>query len=269
MTNLAELTTAHAWLQSLRPLPAEVVEELGHRYDVALTHHSTAIEGNTLTQSETQIVLEKGITIGGKSLGEHLEVVGHRDALDFVRELAKESTPITEREIREIHGLVMRGQDQPDQGRFRTLDVRAAGTGFIYPCHFKVPELMTDFVEWLERKQSAHPVELASEAHLRFVTIHPFRDGNGRVGRLLLNLLLMRSGYPIAVIQNEDRLRYINALESAQNTGARQLLDELIVECVEISLRDTLQTALSSASTSVPTLARREIERWLTTPNSA
>jgi Fic family protein len=260
VTNLAELTAAHAWLQSLRPLPREVVEELDHRYDVALTHHSTAIAGNTLTQIETQIVLEKGITIGGKSLGEHLEVIGHRDALDFVRELAKESTPITESEIREIHGLVMRGQDQPDQGRFRTLDVRAAGIGFIYPSHLKVPELMTDFVEWLERKQSADPVELASEAHLRFVTIHPFRDGNGRLGRLLLNLILIRNGYPIAIIRNEDRLRYINALEAAQKNGSREWLDELIFSCVEISLRDTLETALSSVETSVPTAVRSEIK---------
>jgi Fic family protein len=239
------------------------VEELGQRYDVALTHHSTAIEGNTLTQSETQIVLEKGITIGGKSLGEHLEVIGHRDALDFVRALAKESNPITEREIREIHGLVMRGQDQPDQGRFRTLDVRAAGTGFVYPTHLKVPELMTDFVEWLAQSKSTHPVENASEAHLRFVTIHPFRDGNGRVGRLLLNLILIRSGYPIAIIRNEDRLRYITALEAAQKTGSRQPLDELIFRCVEISLRDTLQTALSSSKTNVSKPVRSEIERWL------
>src|SRR5580704_7182541 len=106
MNNLDDLTKAHGWLASLRPLPLSVLEELRHRYEVRLTYHSTAIEGNTLTQSETQIVLEKGVTIAGKSLAEHLEVIGHKEALDFVLELAAADEPIGEREIREIHSLV-------------------------------------------------------------------------------------------------------------------------------------------------------------------
>jgi Fic family protein len=266
MTSLAELTVAHEWLQAIRPLPLEVIDELRHRYEIALTHHSTAIEGNTLTQSETQIVIEKGITIGGKSLVEHLEVIGHKEALDFVLELAKTSSKIGEREIREIQSLVMKGQGNGNSGRYRTLDVKAAGTEFVYPSHLKVPELMATFADWLANRNSAHPVEFAAEAHLRFVTIHPFRDGNGRVGRLLMNLLLVRSGYPIAVLAVSQRPAYIASLEKAQSTGNREPLDTLVRDAVANTLRDTLETALSSASVTAPERLRKLVTAWIKKP---
>jgi Fic family protein len=238
-----ELERAQEWLAAMRPLPAEVLAELRRRYEVRLTHHSTAIEGNTLTQSETEIVLEKGITIAGKSLTEHLEIVGHKEALDFVYELAHLETPIREREIREIHALVMKGQNGSG-GAFRMIDVRAAGTGFVYPSHLRVQELMADFVVWLEKADN--PVDFAADAHLRFVTIHPFPDGNGRVGRLLMNLILLRAGYPIAVIPVERRAEYIDALVAAQATENDSAFRRLVSEAVEESLRDTLGTCLSS-----------------------
>jgi len=263
LTTLAELTTAQGWLQDMRPLPPEVTEELRHRYEVALTHHSTAIEGNTLTQSETQIVIEKGITIGGKSLAEHLEVIGHKEALDFVLELADASSPIGEREIREIHSLVMKGQGNGDSGRYRTLDVKAAGTDYVYPSHLKVQEMMEAFVAWLGLPPDLHPVDLATEAHLRFVTIHPFRDGNGRVGRLLLNLLLVRHGYPIAVLHVAQRAEYIGALEAIQSGATREALDALVRGAVARSLRETLETALSSESVVAPEAVRAEAIGWV------
>lgn len=263
MIQLDDLTRAQSWLAELRPLPPDVVQELTHRFDVALTHHSTAIEGNTLTQSETEIVLEKGITIAGKSVGEHLEVIGHKEALDFVRGLADEKDPIGEREIREIQSLVLKGQDDPDRGRYRTLDVKAAGTGFVYPSHLKAPELMAHFVEWLSTPSGMHPVDFASEAHLRFVTIHPFRDGNGRGGRLLMNLLLMRRGYPIAVLPVSQRAEYIASLESAQSTGSRDRLDALVRTAVARSLRETLETALSSERVPLADPDKLEILTWL------
>ena len=260
---LSDLTTALGWLQSIRPLPPEVTEELRHRYEVAFTHHSTAIEGNTLTQSETQIVIEKGVTIGGKSLIEHLEVIGHKEALDFVLDLAGDQTQIGEREIREIHGLVMKGQANGDSGRYRSLDVKAAGSGYVYCSHLKVPKLMEAFVAWVSHSSTMHPVELATEAHLRFVTIHPFRDGNGRVGRLLLNLLLMRHGYPIAVLRVSERAEYIAALESIQSGGTREALDTLVMNAVTRSLRETLETALSSEVVVMPAATRNAVQLWL------
>lgn len=248
----------------MRPLPPEVTAELRNRYEVALTHHSTALEGNTLTQSETQIVLEKGVTIGGKSVLEHLEVIGHKEALDFIIELAENQTPLGEREIREVHSLVMKGQAHGDSGRYRTLDVKAAGTGYVYPSHLKVQELMTDFMAWLANPTPAvHPVERASEAHLRFVTIHPFRDGNGRVGRLLLNLLLLRHGYPIAVLNVGQRAEYIGALEAIQAGGSRRPLDDLIIGAVSRSFEETLRTAVSSESLSLNAETRQQVAEWL------
>ncbi len=262
MTTLEELSIAHRWLQEIRPLPAEVVEELRHRYEVGLTHHSTAIEGNSLSQSETQIVIEKGITIGGKSMLEHLEVIGHKEALDFVIELAEADTPIGEREIREIHALVMKGQDAGDRGRYRNLDVKAAGTEYVYPSHLRLPELMELFVAWLETAET-HPVDLATEAHLRFVTIHPFRDGNGRVGRLLMNLLLLRHGYPIAILRVQQRAEYIAALELAQSSSNREALDRLVRTAVAQSFCETLETALSSTSVVVNERVRQNVTHWI------
>lgn len=263
MISHAELTTARKWLQAMRPLPPDVAEELRHRYEVSLTHHSTAIEGNTLTQSETQIVIEKGVTIGGKSVIEHLEIIGHKEALDFVIELASDQTPLGEREIREIHSLVMKGQANGDSGRYRTLEVKAAGTDYAYPSHFKVAELMAEFVEWLGSGPDLHPIDLATETHVRFVTIHPFRDGNGRVGRLLLNLLLLRHGYPIAVLPVAKRAEYIGALESIQAGGSRDSLDELVRDAVARSFRETLETALSSDSVTVSLEIRAEASAWI------
>ncbi len=260
--SIDDLTTAHAWLQSLRPLPSDVTAELRHRFEVALTHHSTAIEGNTLTQSETQIVLEKGVTIGGKSVLEHLEVIGHKEALDFVFELADLDRPFDSRTIRELHGLVTRGQPGSDSGAFRTLDVKAAGTEFVYPSHLKVPELMTEFLEWLNAPGDLHPVQIALEAHLRFVTIHPFRDGNGRVGRLLMNLVLIRMGYPLAIIRLSDRSAYIASLEKAQTYGDPSDIQNLVQAAVARSLRDVLETALSSSQV-VPNWDRSTALQWL------
>lgn len=259
--NLQEqLTQAKAWLDSYRPLPGNITQELKSRFEVRLTHHSTAIEGNTLTQSETQIVLEKGVTIGGKSVGEHLEVIGHRDALNWVLELASNAEPIHERAIRELHGLVMRGQEGQNIGAFRGINVMASGTEFRYPDHLQIPELMEEYLAWWNFTPDVHPVLFASEAHLKFVTIHPFQDGNGRVGRLLLNLALLKNGYPIAVIQTHRRAEYIEALVQAQSGSRAELLDAIVGEAVEQSLRETLEIC---ATAEIENQNREEILRWL------
>jgi len=250
--NLRQLDKLKTWLDSFRPFPPSVVAELKKLYDVRFTYHSNAIEGNTLTQSETEMVLEHGLTIGGKTLAEHLEVIGHKEAIDYIEQLAGQETVISEREIKDLHGLIMRGVDRDEAGHYRTLDVRAAGTEHVYPPHFQLQDLMTDFVEWLnsETAKRLHPVEYATEAHYRFVSIHPFRDGNGRVGRLLMNLILLKHGYPIAVITNQRRKQYIDALVYAQenNDDASSLL-ELFADASRESLIEYLQM-LSTAEES-------------------
>ncbi|MBD2771349.1 Fic family protein [Iningainema sp. BLCCT55] len=237
------------WLDSFRQLPPTVVAELKKLYDVRFTYNSNAIKGNTLTQSETALVLETGITIGGKTLREHLEVIGHKDAIDYI-EQAQQSTAIVQGEIKQIHNLILRAIAPEEAGRYRQLDV-TAGTEYVYPPHYLLNDLMTEFVTWLNSSQATvgHPLEFAAEAHLRFVSIHPFRDGNGRTGRLLMNLLLLRAGYPIVVISNQVRKAYIDAIVEAQQHSDRSPIITLVLDAAQQSLIEMLQI-LSTAKES-------------------
>ena len=244
----AQVAQLKGWLDSFRPLPSAVVTELKQLFDVRFTYNSNAIEGNTLTQSETQLVLERGITVGGKTLREHLEVVGHRDAIDYVESLAQKDIRIGEWEIRQIHSLLFSVIDRAEAGRYRQLDVKAAGTEYTYPPHYLLPELMVEFVEWLnsDTAQQLHPIDYAAEAHCRFVEIHPFRDGNGRTGRLLMNLLLLRLGYPVVVIKNEQRVDYIESLVQAQQQENLVAFQGLMLEAVQESLVEVLQVVVTA-----------------------
>ena len=244
----AQVDKLKGWLDSFRPLPSAVVTELKQLFDVRFTYNSNAIEGNTLTQSETQLVLERGITVGGKTLREHLEVVGHRDAIDYVESLAQKDIRIGEWEIRQIHSLLFSVIDRAEAGRYRQLDVKAAGTEYAYPPHYLLPELMVGFVEWLnsDTAQQLHPIDYAAEAHCRFVGIHPFRDGNGRTGRLLMNLLLLRLGYPVVVIRNEQRADYIESLVQAQQQDNLVAFQGLMLEAVQESLVEVLRVVVTA-----------------------
>ncbi len=248
---LAQIDQLKLWLDSFRPLASDVVAELKKHYDVKFTYNSNAIEGNTLTQSETEMVLEKGITVGGKTLAEHLEAVGHKEAIDYIEFLAQKDSPITEREIKDIHHLVMKGVDRSEAGSYRTLDVRAAGTDHLYPPHYLVKEMMEHFITWLnsDEAKKLHSLNYAAEVHYRFVSIHPFKDGNGRTARLLMNLALLRKGYPVVVIPNSVRSEYIESLVFAQdNQDNTQKLLELVLDCCEESLIDYLRVASTAAS---------------------
>jgi Fic family protein len=240
---LEQVDRLKGWVDQFRPLPPSVVRSLKELFDVRFTYHSNAIEGNTLTQSETEMVLEQGITVGGKSLREHLEVIGHKEAIDYMEQLAVEAEAIGEREIKDLHSLVLRAIDREEAGRYRRLDVRAAGTEHVYPPHYRVPELMEEFARWLGSREAAelHPVGLAAEAHFRFVSIHPFQDGNGRAGRLLMNLLLLRRGYPVTVLRAEQRAAYIDALVAAQAGGGTGPLLKLVAGACRESLLEYLR----------------------------
>ncbi|MEO0541015.1 MAG: Fic family protein [Cyanobacteria bacterium P01_A01_bin.105] len=246
-TQQQQVTQLKTWLDSFRPLSPAVVAELKQRYDVRFTYHSNAIEGNTLTQSETELVLSRGITVGGKTLAEHLEAVGHKEAIDYIEALAQADTPIGEWEIRQIHNLVIRKLSPSEADQYRQLDVKAAGTDHTYPPHYQIPQLMTEFAQWLNDTQQP-PLDYATEAHYRFVTIHPFRDGNGRTGRLLMNLLLLKAGYPTVVILNPQRQTYINALVQAQQSQHDlTALKQLVLSCAQDSLIETLSVVASAA----------------------
>jgi Fic family protein len=226
VTIFDDIAAKKAALDAARPLPPEVVRNLADWFDVELTYTSNAIEGNTLTRSETALVLEKGLTIGGKPLKDHIEAVNHLNALHLVRAIAEERAPITERRILDIHALVLRSIDDRNAGAYRSVPVRIAGSRTVLPAPVKVPASMAEFGRWIGH--AAPTPENAFAAHYRLVSIHPFIDGNGRTARLLMNLLLFRGGYPPAVVPPERRGEYIDALERGQTTGDEAPFNEFM-----------------------------------------
>lgn len=218
---LRKLTEKKKKLDGFRPLPSALVNNLEEWFKVELTYTSNAIEGNTLTRKETALVIDEGITVRGKTLKEHLEVINHAEALDFIRELvSKKREEITKREILDMHALILNKIDDDNAGRYRNIVVRIRGIDVILPDPLKVPELMESFFAWLHSKNNDHPAKIAADAHIKLVSIHPFTDGNGRTARLLMNLLLMQKGYPPALIRKEDRDVYIDSIGKVQLSSA-------------------------------------------------
>jgi Fic family protein len=200
-------------LDALRPVSRAALLALQKSYDVDLTYTSNAIEGNTLTLRETAELIEHGITVGGKPLRDHLEAVDHYSAVLWVRELAEKDTPLDESTARELHRRIV-ARSQPEiAGVYSTLPRRIAGSPVVFPNPAKIPQLMQEFGAWLGKLETTPAASF--DAHFRFVAIHPFSDGNGRTARLLMNLLLLRSGYPPVAVRPEDRKTYLDALEHA------------------------------------------------------
>lgn len=236
------LTEKKQLLDKHRPLANELVRNLDDWFKIELTYTSNAIEGNTLTRQETALVLEKGLTVGGKSLQEHLEATNHAAALAWIRALTKPKlTTINQKDILKIHELILTGIDDVNAGRYRNIAVRIAGSQVIMPNPRKVPELMQQFIHLLHAKSKLHPVEIAAMAHYKLVSIHPFVDGNGRTARLLMNLILRIYDYPATIIRKQDRLAYINAIEQAQLGGSLDDYLNLICKSAERSLDIYLQ----------------------------
>ena len=200
-------------LDSMRPIPADALGKLHEEMRLAHTYHSNAIEGNTLTLQETKLVLEEGLTIGGKSLREHLEASNNAKAFDLMEELAKKKRSIDHITIQEIHEIVTRGILE-EAGRYRTRNVRITGAVKAPPDWSKIVKLMDELIEKIAESKD-HPVETASFLHHKFVEIHPFSDGNGRVARLLTNLYLIARDYPPVVLKKEDRGKYYKSLKAA------------------------------------------------------
>ncbi len=214
-----------------------------------MTYTSNALEGNTLTRQETFLVVEKGITVGGKSLQEHLEATNHDKALDYIHKIAKKkSQKITLADLFQIHQTILKGIGDDNAGMYRNMAARIAGSRVVLPNPRKIPDLMDGFMDWLQKSSKIHPAKLAAEAHYRLVTIHPFVDGNGRGARLLMNLILIMHGYPPAIISKRDRLTYLNSLEKARLGGSLDDYHILITKCIGRSL-DIYLKALKGTET--------------------
>jgi Fic family protein len=207
-----------------RPLPPHLLEQIKEYYRVGLTYTSNALEGNSLTESETKVVLEDGITIGGKRLIEHLEVIGHSDAYTYLYNLVKK-TEITEDDIKWFHHLFYFRIDENRAGEYRTQKAFITGSKYPLPLPKELSDLMEQLIVAIKRfRKEKHPAEAAALAHKEFIFIHPFVDGNGRVARLLMNLILLQEGFEIAIIPPIMRNDYIRSLEKAHIDDADFLL---------------------------------------------
>jgi len=203
-----------------RPLSQKALEQLKGYYRVGLTYSSNALEGNSLTETETKVVIEDGITIGGKPLKDHYEAMGHSEAFSLLYKLAKKKT-ITEKDILDLHHLFYYRIDESRAGKYRKEKVLITGTSFVPPPPSAVAGLMKKFVGAIPLLQKkCHPIEFAALLHKELVTIHPFTDGNGRTARLLMNLVLLQTGYVITIIPPVVRNEFITSLKKAQ-TGVK------------------------------------------------
>jgi Fic family protein len=223
-------------LDRLMPLPSSLVARLKNRMMIEYTYNSNAIEGNTLTLRETQLVIEEGITVGGKSLMETLEAKNHPEAIKFVEKLVETRSELTEDVILQVHKLIMSNVVE-DAGHYRTMGVRITGASFMPPPSLEIRPRMNELLKWLRENPDEHtPIELAAVFHHRFVQIHPFLEGNGRTARLLMNAILMKSGYPfIAIVSNLDRPKYLKTLMEA-DLGNTTTFVNFIARCVERTL---------------------------------
>jgi len=243
---LQTILTKKLQLDNLRPLSNEQLKNIKSIYDVDLTYNSNAIEGSTLTYSETKLILNEGLTIGGKKMNEHLEVINHKDALDFIESISHmNSNEITLKDIKDIHYLILKAISTVDAGKYRVKQVgvrKSDGTIYNFTEPLKVNDAMNDFISWLQdNKEDLDPITLSAQVHYRFVTIHPFIDGNGRTARLLMNLILIQNGYPPAIIKVSNRVEYIQAIEKAQNENVLDDFYEVIAKAVDESLDTYLE----------------------------
>ena len=210
-----EIDALQKEIRSHRPLDKRLLQQIRNYYKIGLTYSSNALEGNTLTESETKIVLEEGITTGGKPLKDHLEALGHAEAYDFMWTLSKKRT-ISEKDLQQLHKLIYFRIEEPCAGVYRKTKAIITGSKYPLPNPQTLSAKMRAFGKRIAAiKKSGHPVGAAAILHKEFVFIHPFIDGNGRVARLLMNLQLIQEGYPIAIIPPILRREYIDALETA------------------------------------------------------
>ena len=222
-------------LDQSRPLPPASVKSLVDDFRLRFTHETTAIEGNTLTLRETQAVLEEGITVHGKSLREHLEVINANESLDFLESAIKTNEPVTERLMMRFYEILIKGILNEEAGMYRRIPVYIKGAKHVPPNWIKIPKLMQEFETWLRDSNDLHPIVLAAKAHIRLARIHPFVDGNGRTCRLLVNYILMQHGYPPALFSSDKRDEYMKALDEVEDGNEDEFI-QVTSQAVEWTL---------------------------------
>jgi Fic family protein len=223
-------------LDSFRPFSAGLVRKLEEQFTVEWTYNTNAIEGNTLTLQETELVINRGLTIGNKSLKEHFEAINHKEGIKYLYDFVQKKKELDENIIFALHKIILKNINDIDSGHYRSSNVMITGAIHIPPSAIKIQRLMNEFFEWYyTHKRKLSVAELAAWVHYKLVHIHPFIDGNGRTARLLMNLILIQHGYPPAVILNVDRRKYYRVLKEADREKFNGFID-FIGRSIERSL---------------------------------
>ena len=246
-------------LVSLRPLNKEQLKLIKEQMDIEYIHNSTAIEGNTLSLNETRLILEEGITISGKSLGEHLDIINQKEAVLWIEEFIKNKTKIKEIDIIELHRLTLKGISNYWAGKYKTSQNRIVGSKLKTTPPYKVHSQINNLVYEIKNNKEFNAIELSAYIHHELVRIHPFVDGNGRTARLLMNLILMREGYPPVVILNKERKKYFDALEKAHFGNFKDFFN-FVARAVERSLNLYLN-ALTPTTKETELIPLRELAK--------
>lgn len=242
---LKEVDALKVELSTLRPLPPEALKKIEDALEMEYTYESNRIEGNTLTLQETALVVNEGITISGKSMREHLEAINHAQAVDFIKDIARQEIEVSERTIKEIHAIVLHGINRENAGRYRTVPVMITGCTHMPPQPYLIEKQMEDFILRFQQMETdgIHPVIIAAYLHDELVRIHPFIDGNGRTCRLLMNLYLLQHGYTIVTLKgdNEKKLQYYKALEKSHTEYEPEAFYMLVAEAEKEALLRYIQ----------------------------
>jgi Fic family protein len=226
-------------VNALRPLKKEQLDQIKEYYRIGLAYSSNALEGNSLTETETKIVIEDGLTVDGKPLRDHFEAVGHSEAYDFIYSCSQEKG-FNEDIIKKLHHLFYFRINEKYAGKYRDIKVAISGSAYELPKTTEISSLMEQFVSVFGKASyHEHPVVWAAQVHKEFVFVHPFIDGNGLVARLLMNLVLLQAGFPIAIIPPIRRREYINALEKAHTNDADFI--HFIAQCMKETQMDYLR----------------------------
>jgi Fic family protein len=231
-------------LNKIRPLPPSVVKKLQEQFRIEMTYNSNGIEGNSLTLKETFLVINEGITIKGKPLRDHLEAKDHYVALEYLSDLVEKgkSQTISEQLIRNLHQIVIQDTEREWAGKYRNSNVIIGGAKHKPPDALNVPYEMAKLIKWWKTNQNKlHAIELAARLHHQLVYVHPFFDGNGRVARTVMNLILLQTGYPLTIILKNDRKKYYRALSQADENKPVPFI-RFIAQAVERSLNICLKT---------------------------
>jgi Fic family protein len=242
---LQQIDTLKQRLQQIRPLDVEALTKIKTAFEMEYTFESNRIEGNTLTLQETALVVSEGVTIGGKSMREHLEAINHAQAIEFIKETASNDIEITEWTVREIHALILHGINREQAGQYRNVPVMITGSRHVPPQPYLIAPQMENFILQYRQMEmdGTHSVLIAAYLHDELVKIHPFIDGNGRTSRLLMNLYLLSKGYTITSLKADDEAKqaYYTALETSHTDGNHEQFNLLVANAVKQSMKNYLR----------------------------